>query len=87
MSTHKTLLKGISVQGAKFTAQLIAGKLTLTFSGRGEQLTITVGPPATNVTKGLATEAKHPKHKKVKVTVTAIDARGLRTALPDKLTL
>ncbi len=87
VSKHKTLLKGISVQGSKFTAQLVAGKLTLTFSGPVQQLTITVGPPATNVTKGLATEAKHPKHKTVKVTVTAIDAAGLATAIPELLRL
>jgi subtilase family serine protease len=87
VSKHKTLLKGISVKGSKFTAQLAAGKLTLTFSGPVQQATITVGPPATNVTKGLATKARHPKHKTVKVTVTAIDAAGLATAIPELLRL
>ncbi len=86
-SAHKTLLKGISVMGAKFKAQVNGGKLTLTFAGAVGQVTITIGPPAITVTKSLATEARHPKHKKVTVTVTAIDASGLRTALPDKLPL
>ena len=73
--------------GAKFKAQVNGGKLTLTFAGAVGQVTITIGPPAITVTKSLATEARHPKHKKVTVTVTAIDASGLRTALPDKLPL
>ena len=87
VTKHKTLLKGIAVKGAKFAARLAGGKLVLTFAAAVGQVTITVGPPATTVTKGLAAKAKHPKHKKLTVGVTAVDTSGLATALPLKLPL
>lgn len=86
-TAHKTLLKGISVRGAKFKAQVNGGKLTLTFGSAVRQATIMIGPPAITVGRSLATQARHPKHKKLTVTVIAIDASGLRTALSDVLPL
>jgi hypothetical protein len=86
-SKHKTLVKGISVKGAKFTAKLVGGKLVLTFAAGVQQVTIAIGPPATTETKALAAKAKHPKHKKLTVGVTAVDASGLATALRLKLPL
>jgi subtilase family serine protease len=87
VTKHKTLLKGISVKGAKFKAQVTGGKLTLTFANVVGQVTITISPPAITVAKSLAAQARDPKHKKVTVILTAIDASGLRTTLLDKLPL
>jgi len=87
VTKHKTLLKGISVKGAKFKAQLAGGKLTLTFANVAGQVTVTIGPAAIRESKSLAAKAKHPKHRKVTVTVTAIDASGLATPLALKLPL
>jgi Pro-kumamolisin, activation domain/Putative Ig domain len=87
VKAQKTLRKGISVRGAKFTAKLTRGTLTLTFAKAVRQATITIAPPAIAVNPALAAKARHPKHGTLVVKVTTINSARRAITLPERFRL